>query len=384
MSAFSGFKNLVSSEKMADIYESTWRRGRLKCDGTGTETRFRLSAKWTSLFKSAGASVQSTTGSRGMRNSGSNAGYTIFWGSVRGTGYPFHSPLSPFTYPPVRHRVPSHFNWSLLTLMRSDRRLGVRVIAEELNVNRETVRQIVKEDLGMRNISAKMVPRILTHDQKQRRLHISSDLLRNAEMFDRVITGDETWCFKYDPGIKRQSLQWKTQNSSRPKKARMSQSQFKTMLLCFFDHKGVVHYEFIAQGQTVNQQCYLEMLIRLRNLFGGKDPESGLIIGFSTMIMPHAHDALRVCEFLAKNCITEMDHPPYSPDLVPCNFWLFPKLKKCPERTKICWPSWHPTQRENVTARYSENRFSRLFPAVAPSSHELHSFTRNFESDSSC
>jgi len=62
------------------------------------------------------------------------------------------------------------------TLVRSDRRLGVRVIAEELNMNRETVRQIVKEDLGMRKFSAKMVPRILTHDQKQRQLHSSSDL----------------------------------------------------------------------------------------------------------------------------------------------------------------------------------------------------------------
>jgi AraC-like DNA-binding protein len=62
------------------------------------------------------------------------------------------------------------------TLVRSDRRLGVTVIAEELNMNRETVRRIVKEDLGMRKISAKkMVPRILTHDQK-RRLHISSNI----------------------------------------------------------------------------------------------------------------------------------------------------------------------------------------------------------------
>jgi len=50
------------------------------------------------------------------------------------------------------------------TLVRSDRRLGVRVIAEELNMNRETVRQIVKEDLGMRKFSAKIVPRILTHN----------------------------------------------------------------------------------------------------------------------------------------------------------------------------------------------------------------------------
>jgi len=59
------------------------------------ETRFRLSAKRTSPFKSAGASVQSTAGSRGMRISGSNAGYTMIWGSVKGTGYPLHSPVSP-------------------------------------------------------------------------------------------------------------------------------------------------------------------------------------------------------------------------------------------------------------------------------------------------
>jgi hypothetical protein len=55
---------------------------RLKCDGTRPETRLLLSAKRTSPFKSAGASVQSTTGSRGVRISGSNAGYTMFRGSV--------------------------------------------------------------------------------------------------------------------------------------------------------------------------------------------------------------------------------------------------------------------------------------------------------------
>jgi hypothetical protein len=70
-------------------------RLRLKCDGTRAEIRFRLSAKWTSPFKSAGASVQSTTGSRGVRISGSNARYTKFRGSVNGTGYPLHSPISP-------------------------------------------------------------------------------------------------------------------------------------------------------------------------------------------------------------------------------------------------------------------------------------------------
>ena len=67
---------------------------RLKCDGTRAETRFRLSAKRTSPFKSARVSVQSTTGSRAVRISGSNAGYIKFRGSAKGTGYPLH-PVSP-------------------------------------------------------------------------------------------------------------------------------------------------------------------------------------------------------------------------------------------------------------------------------------------------
>jgi len=69
--------------------------GQLKCDCTHAKTRFRLSAKRTSPFKSAGASVQSTTGSQGVRISGSNAEYTMFRGSVKGTDYPLHSPVSP-------------------------------------------------------------------------------------------------------------------------------------------------------------------------------------------------------------------------------------------------------------------------------------------------
>ena len=67
----------------------------LKCDGTRAETRFRLSAKRASPFKSSGSSVQSNTGSRDVRISGSNAGYTMFRGSVKSTGYPLLSPVSP-------------------------------------------------------------------------------------------------------------------------------------------------------------------------------------------------------------------------------------------------------------------------------------------------
>ena len=68
--------------------------GQLKCDGTRAENRFRLSAKWTSPFKTAGVSVQWTTSSRGVCISGSIAGYTMFRGSVKGIGYPLHWPIS--------------------------------------------------------------------------------------------------------------------------------------------------------------------------------------------------------------------------------------------------------------------------------------------------
>jgi len=156
---------------------------------------------------------------------------------------------------------------------------------------------------------------------------ISSDLLCNAQMFHRVITSDETWCSQYDQETKQQSMQWKTQNSPRPKKARTSRSQVKTMLVCFFDHKVIVHYEFIAQWQMVNQQCYVEMLTMLWESVR----REGRGIWPDKWILHHdnapAHDVLRVRKFLAKNSITKMDHPPYSPDLAPCDFWLFPKLR---------------------------------------------------------
>jgi hypothetical protein len=76
------------------VLPSSISRGQLKCDGTRAETRFLLSAKRTSPFKSAGASFQSTVGSRVVRISGSNAGYTMFRGSVKGTGYQLQ-PIAP-------------------------------------------------------------------------------------------------------------------------------------------------------------------------------------------------------------------------------------------------------------------------------------------------
>jgi len=48
--------------------------------------------------------------------------------------------------------------------------------------------------------------------------------------WERIITGDETWCFAYDPATKRQSAEWVGQNSAKPKTLRFQKSRVKTML----------------------------------------------------------------------------------------------------------------------------------------------------------
>jgi hypothetical protein len=71
---------------------------------------------------------------------------------------------------------------------------------------------------------------MLTDDQKHQ-LHISPDLLHNADMLDRVMISDEMWCFQYDPERTCHSMQWKTQNSPWLKKAHV--------LLAVQDHSCV-------------------------------------------------------------------------------------------------------------------------------------------------
>jgi len=91
--------------------------------------------------------------------------------------------------------------------------LSVRSIAEQVNIDRETVGKILTEDLDMRKVCAKMVPKELGKEQKQRRVTICQDLIeRQDDILGHVITGDEIWVYQYDPEMKRQSAQWKTAN----------------------------------------------------------------------------------------------------------------------------------------------------------------------------
>ena len=125
--------------------------------------------------------------------------------------------------------------------MDRDRRLNVRLIADEVGIPKTVVHRIITETLNMRKICAKLVPKNLSDEQKENRLFISQKLLDRVtiepDFLRRVITGDETCIFEYDPVTKRQSSEWHTPNSPRPKKARMSNSIVKSMLIVFLTVK---------------------------------------------------------------------------------------------------------------------------------------------------
>jgi len=76
----------------------------------------------------------------------------------------------------------------------------------------------------------------------------------DKNLFNKIITGDETWWFAYDPETNGQSSEWVGERFPRPKKLKFRKSHIKIMLINFFDSQGTVHKEFISEGKSVNAE----------------------------------------------------------------------------------------------------------------------------------
>ena len=104
-------------------------------------------------------------------------------------------------------------------------------------------------------------------------------------------------------------------------------SKTKVMLLAFFDSERIVHHEYAHDGQTINKEFYLEVLRRLRESVRRKRREKWRD---GDWVLHHdnapAHTSHLLQHFLAKHGTAQLQQPPYSPDLVPCEFFLFPRL----------------------------------------------------------
>lgn len=108
---------------------------------------------------------------------------------------------------------------------------------------------------------------MLTPDMKQRRLDISQQFLVRYEcegFLNNIVTGDESWVHHFDPENKRASMEFHHKGSPTPKKFKAMPSAGKVMLTVFWDVQGVVHFEFMPKGTTINSARYSETLGKLK------------------------------------------------------------------------------------------------------------------------
>jgi len=133
------------------------------------------------------------------------------------------------------------------------------------------------------------------------------------------------------------------------------------MLICFFDQKEIVHKEFVPPGQTVNAALYVKILRRLQENVQRKRPDQWWN---NTWLLHHdnvpAHAALLTQWFLTDNNMTVVPHPPYSPDLAPCDF-LFPKLKMKLKGRKFQMVEEIQAESQAVLNTLRENDFQECF-----------------------
>lgn len=218
-------------------------------------------------------------------------------------------------------------------IVLDDRRVKVREIAEAVGISEERVRNILHKELEMRKLCARWVPHLLNADQKQMRKRFSQQSLDrfNRDQTDfvrRFVTMDETWVHHYTPETKQQSKQWVEAGGSVPKKAKSIASAGKVMASVFWDAKGILLIDYLPKGRTITGEYYSNLLDQLDAKIRQKRP--GLK---KKKIIFHQDNAPVHKSALAMGKLRDLGyellgHPPYSPDLAPSDFHLFPNLKK--------------------------------------------------------
>ena len=143
----------------------------------------------------------------------------------------------------------------------------VRQMAAEVQISTGSVHTILRKDLQVKKKAPKFVPHLLTQEQKQLRIRLCHENLKETEdplFLWSIVTGDELWFSMLEPEQKQQSCQWVEQKVLQPKKALQSHQACKTMMEVFFDNQGIVHLEFLPPKMMVTLKVYVGILARLR------------------------------------------------------------------------------------------------------------------------
>jgi len=215
----------------------------------------------------------------------------------------------------------------------SDRRLKLKEISVRLEISKTTVIRIIHEHLHMKKVSARWVPKLLSSIQKEHRSTCCQKILElcrgnQKQVLESIVTGDETMVLYYDPLSKRESMEWRKPGEAPPRKAKVTKSTKKIMATIFWDCRGILLIDFKERNTTVNAAYYASLLHKLRDAI--KEKRRGMLSRGVRLLHDNApvHTAA-VAKAAVKECgFEEIEHPPYSPDLAPCDYYLFSKLKK--------------------------------------------------------
>ncbi|KMQ82022.1 mariner transposase, partial [Lasius niger] len=149
-----------------------------------------------------------------------------------------------------------------------------------------------------------------------------------SEFLRRYVTVDKTWIHYYTPETKEQSKQWISPGQRAPKKAKTVPSAGKVMATIFWDSRDIIFIDYLEKGKTITGQYYASLLDRFHAELMEKRPH----LAKKKILFHHdnapAHTAAIAMAKIVKLQYELLPHPPYSPDLAPCDFFLFPNMKK--------------------------------------------------------
>ena len=178
------------------------------------------------------------------------------------------------------------------------------------------------------------MPHLLTDEQKQSRIRLASQVIEKFDKFDprrleEIVTGDETWIYYFQPDSKAKNKVWVSSEGNRPVIAHRCKTSNHMLYVMFFDSKGSVLQIPVPKGSSVTGKFYREnVLTQLVDFYQKRRPRTR-VRGIKLLHdKAPAHKSAAGQEYLKESGLNVLDHPPYSPDLFSCDFWLFPRLKE--------------------------------------------------------
>ena len=144
-----------------------------------------------------------------------------------------------------------------------------------------------------------------------------------------VITGDESWFYWRQIGRKQANRSWVKEGEAPRTIARRDRYEPKSMVSILFRKAGVDYITYWGRGQTITAQSYIEDCLKpLVQCINQQRPTYGTKNLKFHQDNARPHVAQVVTTYLEAQKFILMDHPPYSPDLAPSDFWLFDYIKK--------------------------------------------------------